>query len=96
MLDLVSRTEYREIIDRQLRFYGFDDSPFHVKILELQRELLDSMPTVDAIPIEWLRKIIMNDANDEASSDAAYRIIDLWQKEQEEYNEHTNAAEDQS
>ena len=51
MDDLISRAEYKREIDEQLRFYDVDSSPFHVKILELQRELLDSMPAVDAAPV---------------------------------------------
>lgn len=46
-------------------------------------EILDDTPVVEAIPIEWLRKVMLNDVNDEISSEAASRIIELWQKEQE-------------
>lgn len=37
---------------------------------------------VEAIPIEWLREVMMNDVDDGSSSDAAFQIIELWQKEQ--------------
>lgn len=46
-------------------------------------EILDNAPVVEAILIEWLRKVMLNDVNDEISSEAASRIIELWQKEQE-------------
>ena len=41
------------------------------------------IPKVEAIPIEWLRKVMLNDVNDEISSEAASRVMELWQKEQE-------------
>ena len=40
-------------------------------------------PTIDAIPVEWLRKVMMNDVNDSNSSNAAFQILELWQQEQE-------------
>lgn len=55
MDDLISREGYKKVIDEQLRFYNPDSSPWHVKILELQRELLDSMPAVDAVPVVHAR-----------------------------------------
>lgn len=59
MDDLISREGYKKVIDEQLRFYDPDLSPWHVKILELQRELLDSIPAVDAVPVvhaRWVEK----------------------------------------
>lgn len=46
-------------------------------------ECLDNdAPAVDAIPVEWLRKVMMNDVMCERGSEAAAQVIELWQKEQ--------------
>ena len=51
MDDLISRDDYREILDEQLRHYDDGTNPFHMQILKLQREILDDMPAVDAVPV---------------------------------------------
>lgn len=57
---------------------GFDDG------VDFIANKIDKAETVFAIPIEWIRKVMMNDVNDEISSEAASRIIELWENEQEE------------
>ena len=48
--------------------------------------LIDKAPTIDAIPVEWLRSQLKNNPNDiESAYDdiCINELIDKWQKEQE-------------
>ena len=95
MSRLIDANEYKRLIDEQLRFYQpKESSPFHNKILELQREILDSMPTIPAIPVEWLmqrqdeayRAVYYCGGNVEKNAEimgAIRTVLELWQKEQE-------------
>lgn len=56
---------------------GFDDGVDYVV------QKIDKAQTIEAIPLEWLRKVMMNDVNNEEDSEAAFRILELWQKEHE-------------
>lgn len=58
---------------------GFEDGARFVA------EKLDASPTVDAIPVEWLRSQLKNNPNDiESAYDdiCINELIDRWQKEQ--------------
>lgn len=48
-------------------------------------EALDSVPTIDAIPVEWLRKEMnmADDRGDVEMTDAISWLIQTWHKEQE-------------
>ena len=86
MSRLIDADEYKRLIDEQLRFYQpKESSPFHNKILELQREILDSMPTIPAIPVAWIRDKIDGYASRLKSRelDALVTVLTMWQKEQE-------------
>ena len=56
---------------------GFDDGVDYVV------QKIDKAKTINAIPIDWLREVMMNDVNNEKDSEAAFRILELWQKEHE-------------
>lgn len=56
---------------------GFDDGVDYVV------QKIDKAQTIKAIPIEWLRKVMTNDVNNEEDSEADFRILELWQKEHE-------------
>ena len=83
--DLISRSEYKRLIDEQLRFYDPNLSPWHVTILKLQRELLDDMQSVDAIPVEWLERIAsgVDDKTWTNLPDVIEYLIMAWRREQE-------------
>ena len=70
MADLISRDDCREILDEQLRHYDDGTNPFHMQILKLQREILDDMPAVDAVPVVHGRWI---DENPDISLDPRMR-----------------------
>lgn len=45
---------------------------------------IDEMPTIDAIPVEWLRDKMLDLQNkDKALSRAAWLVLYEWKKEQE-------------
>lgn len=53
---------------------------------------IDRAPTVDAIPVEWLREMMIN-ADDNADTEMASAIswlIQTWQKEQEAKHEQAD------
>ena len=86
MADLISRDDYREILDEQLRHYDDGTNPFHMQILKLQREILDDILTIDAIPVDWL-----DDRANDITRAPLYRryaqmLMDEWQKEQEAHS----------
>ena len=83
MADLISRDDYREILDEQLRHYDDGTNPFHMQILKLQREILDDMPAVDAIPVEWLQKKRKYASEGDSLDVGIAEVLDMWQKEQE-------------
>lgn len=85
MADLISRDDYREILDEQLRHYDDGTNPFHMQILKLQREILDDMPAVDAIPVEWLQKKRKYASEGDSLDVGIAEVLDMWQKEQEAY-----------
>ena len=81
MGDLISREEYGAILDEQLRFYDSELSPIHKTIIKLQRERLDDMPAVDAIPVDWLRERMLN--GEPKESKAAWRVLKEWNARKE-------------
>lgn len=96
MADLISRDDYREIFDEQLRHYDDGTNPFHMQILKLQREILDDMPAVDAVPVEWLNKkrdsetlALFSNIYGRGDKDivhSIHKVLELWRKEHEEQN----------
>ena len=47
--------------------------------------VIDNAPTIEAIPVEWLRVLcdIMRRQSSRAAADMLSRVIDLWRQEQE-------------
>lgn len=50
------------------------------------RAVMSYQPTIDAIPVEWMKGIrdIMRRSSSPAAGDMLNRVIEMWQKEQEE------------
>ena len=48
-------------------------------------DVIDNAPTVDAIPVEWLKGMrdLMHRSSSRAAGDMLNRVIEIWQKEQE-------------
>lgn len=42
---------------------------------------IDEMPTIDAIPVEWIRSLMLDGWPDD--SKAAWRVLKAWKEEQE-------------
>ena len=93
--DLISRKAVLEAIEalQQSPWYGDEkDTAYHHRYLtrkeavEIVRDLaVKSVPTIDAIPVEWLCKKVFEEGERENILHAEY-IKDLileWQKEQE-------------
>lgn len=58
-------------------------SPTDEKLYEANLCIIDA-PTIDAIPVAWLRDKLLDMSNaDEALSKAAWRVMRAWEKEQE-------------
>lgn len=79
MASLIPRAAARDVINT----WGRQKSE-KIRMGLLHRDL-DAIPTVDAIPVEWLREK-MNWADDEGDLDSVDLfswIIQTWQKEQE-------------
>ena len=57
-------------------------SPDDEKLYEANLCIIDA-PTIDAIPVTWLRDKLLDMPNaDEALSKAAWRVMRAWEKEQ--------------
>ena len=63
---------------------GFEDGVMFIS------ERIDSAPTIDAIPVEWLQNEMnmADDRGDMDMTDAISWLIQEWQKEQEAKNEY--------
>ena len=71
-----------------MRLVNADDLPISCwsiddveDIVFVEKEDLDNAPTIDAIPVEWIDRL-MSDGTPEESK-AAWRVLKAWNKEQE-------------
>lgn len=60
-------------------------SPTEEKLYEVNLCIIEA-PTVDAIPVVWLRVLcdLMRRKSAKAAADMLRRVLDLWRQEQEE------------
>ena len=81
---LVDADKQLEWVDCMTPIHGIGLEP--VVAVETVRDLIKGAPTIDAIPIEWLRSQLKNNPNDiESAYDniCINELIDRWQQEQE-------------
>ena len=83
---LVDADKQLEWADCMTPIHGIGLEP--VVAVETVRDLIKGAPTIDAIPVEWLRGLMIEYANINTQEHAAYayclnNVIEEWQKEQE-------------
>lgn len=91
MADLISRAAAIDEIEEFIEEYSELDpeTGYHnLKwcAMEEAKDVLSMLPTIDAIPVEWLRSQLKNNPNDiESAYDdiCINELIQKWQKEQE-------------
>ena len=86
MTDLISRNMALEALGE--RPYNWNDWPEELQAIddwELHKEAIENIPTVDAIPVEWLteRKHWAAIDGDYWAENIIRYLLKAWQKEQE-------------
>ena len=78
---LVDADKQLEWVDCMKPIHGIGLEP--VVAVETVRDLIKGAPTIDAIPVEWLKKV-RKDASEGDSLDVGIaEVLDMWEKEQE-------------
>lgn len=73
---------FRDDIFRQSEFIKVDD--FQVLPVVDVVECLDNAPTINAIPVEWIKKWEQKEENYYLFKDLTRKLIEEWEKENEE------------
>lgn len=77
-MDLIDRDELRMLVCATYRCNG------KTAFAEAISTIINSAPTVDAIPVEWIEKHISEIGDNSTIAEAYNLLIEIWKAEQEE------------
>lgn len=86
-MKLIDRDAYRKELEKAAD-RNMSIKPNHVVLMVLRYAIgkLDSAPVVEAIPVEWIEKHIL-EIEDDYVAGAFEGLIEIWRAEQEEQND---------
>jgi hypothetical protein len=78
---LVDADKQLEWVDCMKPIHGIGLEP--VVAVETVRDLIKGAPTIDAIPVEWLKKVRKGASEGDSLDVGIAEVLDMWEEEQE-------------